>query len=249
MRSGVDASVHRVAPMDMVVVPRTEASGRSRSEHRFWGLFTSKAHSDTPAEIPLLRKKLARVLAAEQALPDSHDFREIVSIFEAMPKAELFQLRPEELCAEVAAVRSLGPGEGVRVRLHPRAGGVWVTVVVPRDRFSSELRRWIEALLVARLGAPLLDYQLALGEGERARLHFHFGPPTGAVRVDEVEALIAERVRSWDDRLRERLVAEHGAARGRALAERYASLFTPEYKAATDVATAANDIRHIEALG
>ncbi|MET0151006.1 MAG: NAD-glutamate dehydrogenase domain-containing protein, partial [Candidatus Binatia bacterium] len=248
-RSGVDATVHRFAPMDLVIVPRVDASGPPGGEHRFWGLFTSKAHGDTPAEIPVLREKLARVLVGEQALPDSHDAREIVAIFEAMPKVELFQMTPEELRAEVATVRSLGPGEGVRVRLHPRAGGVWVTVVVPRDRFSSELRRWIEAVLVDRLGAPLLDYQLALGEGERARLHFHFGTPASAVRVDEVEALIAERVRSWDDRLRERLVAEHGAARGRALAERYASLFTPEYKAATDVATAGDDIRHIEALG
>jgi glutamate dehydrogenase len=248
-RSGVDATVHRFAPMDLVIVPRVDASGRSGGEHRFWGLFTSKAHSDSPAEIPVLREKLARILAGEQALPDSHDFREIVSILETMPRVELFQMTAEELRAEVATVRSLGPSEGVRVRLHPRAGGAWVTVVVPRGRFSSELRRWIEALLVERLGAPLLDYQLALGEGERARLHFHFGSPAGAVRVDELEALIAERMRSWDDRLRERLVAAHGAARGRALAERYATLFTPEYKAATDVATAGGDIRHIEALG
>jgi glutamate dehydrogenase len=247
-RSLVDATVHRFTRMDMIVVRRVEA-GRVRGEHRFYGLFTSKALTETPTEIPLLRLKLDSVLTAEQALPDSHDSGQIESIFEAMPKAELFELTAEEIRAEIATVRSLGPSEGVRVWLHPRAGAAWVTVVVPRERFSSELRRWIEALLIERLGAPLLDYQLALGEGERARLHFHFGAPTHPLRIDEVESRIAERVRSWDDRLRERLVAEQGSERGRRLAERYASLFTSEYKAATDAATAVNDVRHIEALG
>jgi glutamate dehydrogenase len=247
-RSLVEAPVHRFTRMDMIVVRRLEAGG-GRGEHRFYGLFTSKAHTDTPAEIPLLRQKLDRILAAEQALPDSHDFRQIVSIFEVMPKAELFPLTAEEIRAEIATIRSLGPSEGVRVWLRPRPGAVWVTVVVPRERFSNEVRRWIEALLAEQLGAPLLDYQLALGEGERARLHFHFGAPARTLRIDEIESRVAEHVRSWDDRLRERLVAEHGAERGRKLAERYASLFTPEYKAATDLATAVNDVRHIEVLG
>jgi glutamate dehydrogenase len=247
-RSSVEATVHRFTRMDMIVVRRVEA-GRVGGEHRFFGLFTSKAHTDTPAEIPLLRRKLARILAAEQALPDSHDFRQIVSIFEAMPKVELFQLTVEEIRAEIATLRSLGPSEGVRVWLHSRPGAVWVTVAVPRERFSSDVRRWIEDLLVERLGAPLLDYQLALGEGERVRLHFHFGAPARTLRIDEIESRIAERVRSWDDRLRECLVAAHGAERGRELAERYASLFTPEYKSATDATTAVNDVRHIEALG
>ena len=248
IRSAVDATVHRFARMDVVIVARADA-GPPRGQHRFLGLFTNKAHAETPAEVPVLRKKLARILEAEQALPDSYDSSQIESIFAAMPKVEQFQLTAEEIRAEIATIRSLGPGEGVRVQLHPRADGVWVTVVVPRDRFSTEVRRWIEALLVERLGAPLLDYQLTLGEGERARLHFHFGTPARAVRVDEMEERIAERLRSWDDRLRERLVAAHDAAHGRMLAERYASLFTPEYKAATDVAAAVNDVRHIEALG
>jgi len=98
------------------------------------------------------------------------------------------------------------------------------------------------------LGGPVLDYQLAIGEGEQARLHFYVAARAADVDVEEMQKRIAERVRSWDDRLRERLVAQYRRARGRALASRYAALFPSEYKAATDVADAVDDIRHLEAL-
>ncbi|HUE38216.1 MAG TPA: NAD-glutamate dehydrogenase domain-containing protein, partial [Candidatus Binatia bacterium] len=124
-----------------------------------------------------------------------------------------------------------------------------MTTILPRDRFSGEIRLWIEDLLADRLGGPVVDYQLSFG-GEQARLHFYVAAPesAAAVRVEELERAIGERARSWDDRLRERLVAEFRGARGRALAERYAKRFTPEYKAATEVAAAVTDIRHIESL-
>ncbi len=248
-RSANEATVHRAAPMDVVIVRRLDAAGRSVCEHRFYGLFTSKAYAEPAAEIPVVRQKLQQILAAEQVLPDSHDFREIESIFETMPKTELFLLGADELRAEIRTVRSLGAGDGVRVRFRPHGRGVWVTTILPRERFSGEVRNWIEQLLTEHLGGPVVDYQLSLGEGEQARLHFYVAPVDKPVAASEViERRIAEHVRSWDDRLRERLIAEHRGRRGRALAERYAALFTPQYKAATEVSAALNDIRHLEAL-
>jgi glutamate dehydrogenase len=251
MRSAIESRVHRAARMDVVVLRPRTADAPAIDEHRFYGLFTSKAYAESSAEIPVLREKLRRILAAEQVLPESHDYRDIESIFEGMPKAELFQLSADELSAEIRTIRSLGPGEGVRVRLRAHGRGVWVTVIVPRDRFSGEVRRWIESLLAERAGGPIVDYQLSLGEGERARLHFYVARPQAAatIHVEDLERRISERVRSWDDRLRERLVAEYGGTEGRRLAERYAALFTPEYKAGTDAASALNDVRHIEKLG
>jgi glutamate dehydrogenase len=249
-RSALESTVHRSARMDVVVLRRPDAEGRGAGEHRFLGLFTSKAYAETPAEVPVLRDKLRHILAAEQALPESHDFREIESIFNATPKADLFVLGVEDLRAEIRSARSAGRGDVVRVRLRPHGGGLWVTVILPRDRFSGEIRRDIEGLLAARLEGTVVDCQLALGEGEQARLHFYVAGARGAegVRVEELEKRIAERVRSWEDRLRERLLAEYRGTRGRQLAARYAALFTPEYKATTEIAAALNDIRHIEAL-
>src|SRR5262249_36578684 len=84
-RAAAEATVHRVAPMDVVIVRRLDAEAASVREHRFYGLFTSKAYAEPAAEIPVVRQKLARILEAEQVPPDSHDLREIESIFESMP--------------------------------------------------------------------------------------------------------------------------------------------------------------------
>jgi glutamate dehydrogenase len=251
LRSAVESTVHRSGRMDVIVVRPSAADGHPVVEHRFYGLFTSKAYAETSAEIPVLRAKLRLILDAEEVLPDSYDFRDIESIFEGMPKAELFQLSAEELAAEIRMIRSLSAADGVRVKLRAHRLGAWVTVILPRARFSGEVRAWIQSLLSERLGGPVVDYQLSLGEGESARLHFYVAGPEGAptVRVEELERRISERVRSWEDRLRERLVAEYGRPRGRALAERYAALFTPEYKAGTEIEAALNDIRHVEKLG
>jgi glutamate dehydrogenase len=247
-RSASESTVHRVAPMDVIIVRHLDGTEQGARERRFYGLFTSKAYAEPAAEIPLVRQKLQEILAAEQVLPDSHDFREIESIFETMPKTELFLLGADELRAEIRTVRSLGAG-GVRVRFRPHGRGVWVTTILPRERFSADVRRWIERLLADYLGGPVVDYQLSLGEGEQARLHFYVAPiAKRAAEAEAIERRITEHIRSWDDRLRERLIAEHRGPLGRALAERYGTLFTPHYKAATDVPSAVDDIRHLEAL-
>jgi len=93
-----------------------------------------------------------------------------------MPKIELFLLSADELRAEIRTVRSLGPGDGLRVRFRPHGRGVWVTTIMPRERFSGEIRHWMEQILAEYLGGPVIDYQLSLGESEQARLHFYVAP-------------------------------------------------------------------------
>ena len=251
-RTNAESTVHRRMPMDTIGIKRLDQKGDIVGEHRFLGLFTSKAYTEEAAQMPILRGKLQRILAKEQVLPGSHDYKEIVAIFNSIPKTELLTLSVDELCAEIQTILLIRRPEEVRVTLRPDASGrgISVMVILPRERFSGEVRRAIQDLLAERMGGAVVDYQLALGEGEMARLHFYISTPESVplMRASELEAEIAERVRSWDDRLRERLVARYRGARGRELAARYAALLPDEYKAITDVPTALNDIAHLEEL-
>src|SRR5207237_9789606 len=119
--------------MDVIVVRRPAEAGHAVCEHRFYGLFTNKAYAEPSAEIPVVRRKFEYILATEQVLVDSHDYREIESMFEAMPKTELLLLTADELGDEIRALRAGGAAEGVRVRLRPHSGGIWVTAILPRD--------------------------------------------------------------------------------------------------------------------
>src|SRR5207245_10914006 len=91
-----EAPVHRRARMDAPGVKQLDRDGRVVGERRFVGLFTSKAHAEEAAEVPLLRRTLRQILAAERVVPGSHDHKAIVAVFTAVPKSELFAMSPAD---------------------------------------------------------------------------------------------------------------------------------------------------------
>jgi glutamate dehydrogenase len=57
------STVHRPGYLDYIAVKRFDAAGNVCGEDRFLGLYTSTAYSANPADIPLLRRKTANVVA------------------------------------------------------------------------------------------------------------------------------------------------------------------------------------------
>ncbi len=250
-KSNVDSHVHRRRPMDSVSIRRTDASGRVIGFDNFVGLFTSKAYAEESEHIPVLRAKLKEVLKNEHARPGSHDYKEIVSVFNSFPKDELFRAPVEELREQLRIVLDVKSEAAVRLSVisDEHRGHVIVLIVMPRDAFSADVRHRLQEMLGERLGGALLYYYLALGEGYTARLHFAFAaPPPKPALVRQLETEVGRMARRWDDRLRDQLIAKFGAGRGRALTRRWAPAFDAEYKAAARARRALADIEHLELL-
>ncbi len=252
-KTNAESTVHRRARMDYVGVKKLNADGRVVGEHRFIGLFTSKVYASQAEQIPILRRKLERILEASGVPEGSHDYKEINTIFNSMPKEELFLTSAAEIGADVQAVLTAYKTEAVRVTLRedPLRRGVAVMVILPKDRFSGEVRKAIEEGFVKALNGELLNYHLALGEGDQARLHFHIA--TSPERLNEVdgedlEALVRELIRSWPDRVREGLALVRPPEEARRLARVYGESFSPEYQAATPAKVAVTDILELQAM-
>jgi len=252
-RTTAHAPVHRDVRMEYVGVKKLDASGRVRGEFRLLGLFTFKADAEEASEIPILRRRLQQLLQAERVVRDSHEHREIVAVYDSLPKAELFTMPVDAVRADVRTILGAERAGDVTVALRPDTleRGVAVVVILPRDAFSEAIRGRIRGTLVARFDGEIVDDHLVLGGGDHARLHFFVAAARArvlAVRRDDLQREIAELTRGWNDRLRERLIAAHGDAAGTALAERYGPLFPDEYKATADPTGAAADVGHLEAL-
>src|SRR5439155_1060970 len=116
--------VHRRARMDDIGIRQLDATGQVIGERRFIGLFTSKAYAEEAAEIPLLRRVLGQILAAEQVVAGSHDYKAIVAIFNVLPKDDLFAATPAEIRADIEAVLTAGRTGDVVVSLRPRPPGL-----------------------------------------------------------------------------------------------------------------------------
>ena len=231
------STVHRRARMDYIGVRKVAPDGSIVGEARLIGLFTSKAYMEPAAKTPLLHHKLEQLIAAEDLIPGSHDYKAVVSLFESFPKDELFQASAEELRGLVAGLLQLEKHGGIRVLIRRDLYGRNVSVVValPRDRFNADLRKRLQGLFLERFHGTTIDYHLSLGETESARIFFtiHVAPgiPIPDVRYEELEREVELLSRSWEDDLLDALTRRVGEGRALALMEEYAPRFPDYYKA------------------
>ena len=252
-KTNAESTVHRRSRMDYIGVKKLSADGTVTGERRFLGLFTSKAYQEHADAIPILRRKLDGILADSGAVPGSHDYKEIITIFNSMPKEDLFQASQDELGREIRTVLSLLFSNEVQVSFrHDLLGrGVSVMVILPRGRFSGDVRHRVQDVLIQRFGGTILNYHLAMSAGDQARLHFYVS--AAADRVEEVtpEQIagdIRKIIRTWDDRLTEVLTERFGEGEAHRLAGLYTPALQDEYRAATLPEIAVQDLEELERL-
>lgn len=247
------STVHRRARMDYVGIRRIDAGGRVVGEARLVGLFTSKAYMEPASRTPLLARKLARIVEAEDLFEGSHDHKSVVSIFESFPKDELFAADADALRERVMGLLASQDQQHLRlfVRTDIPSRSVAVLVAMPRERFDADLQRRLETYLRDRYRGASVDVSLSLGEGPSARLHFTVHVPQGQipdVPLAELEREVEDLSRTWEDLLLARLQATLGPDVGRARFERWIDTLPESYRATTPVEVACVDIERCEEL-
>ena len=252
-KTNARSTVHRRGYMDYIGVVEFDAKGRPISEKRFIGLFTSSAYNRRPWEIPLVRSRFDAVMRAAD-LPDAgHSAKTLRHILETLPRDELFQSTTDELLHLGSGI--LGLQERVDSRLfirRDRYGRFYsVLAYVPRERFNTDVRLRIEAMLRQRLDAEHVDSHVVMGDSPLAQLHLIARPRPGSdARPDlqAIEASLAEIVRNWHDVLTEQLVGNHGEGEGLALARRFGRALSAAYIEEASPRAAASDVANLAAL-
>src|SRR5207249_1412289 len=200
------ATVHRPAYLDYVGVKRFDDAGSVSGERRFLGLFTHTAYSASPWEIPVLRRKVERVVERSGFAPGSHDHKALVEILETYPRDELFQIAENELSEIALGILHLGERRRVRLFVRREAFGRFLSCLVylPLDRYNTDVRRRIEQILLDAFGGSSVDFVARVSQSVLARLHVvvHTEPGTAAdYDVAAIEARLVETARTWSDDL------------------------------------------------
>ncbi|GAB2520040.1 NAD-glutamate dehydrogenase [Lysobacter humi (ex Lee et al. 2017)] len=254
-KTNARATVHRRGYMDYIGVLSFDKKGRPVREQRFLGLYTSSAYNRRPWDIPVVRQRYAHVMEQCGLAPDSHNGKALKHILETLPREELFQSSEDELMATSLGI--LGLQERVRSRMfmrRDRYGRFYSALVyIPRDRFNTEVRLRIEAMLRETLNADHVDSTVMLGESPLAQLHIMIRPKPADgslpdVDMAAIEARLAQIVRNWADDLRDQLVGRHGDERGLALAQAYGRALPAGYIENVSAQVAADDVEHLAAL-
>jgi len=252
-KSNERSLVHRRVHMDYVGVKTFDKEGRLTGERRFVGLFTSGAYSRRPSDIPLLRRKVANVLAEAGLPPASHDGKALAHILDTYPRDELFQISEEDLFAISQGILRLGERPTVRVFLRFDRFDRFVSalVFVPRDRYDTHARERIHEILAKALNGRLSAATPTIDESVLARVHYIIGRNEGArpqVSVQLLEEQIRGAVRTWDDGFAQAMETVHGETDGMRLTQERQAHFSPGYRGSFSPMEAVHDLDEIAGL-
>ncbi len=247
------STVHRAEYLDYAGVKTFDSRGRVTGEHRFLGLWTSTAYNRSPRDIPVLRRKVDRVIEHFGLDPHGHDGKAVLNVLETYPRDELFQASFEDLIRIARGVVNLYERRTVRLlaRRDPYHRFYSCLVYVPRDRYNTEVRQRIEQIVLDGFSGRSVESQVQISGSTHARVHVVVRTqPPGPRKVDigAIERRIAQAALTWTDRLREVLVAREGEAAGIALATRYRRVFPLAYEEDVAPADALADIAALEQL-
>ncbi len=247
------STVHRPTNLDYVGVKTFDGDGKVVGEQRFLGLYTSTAYSRNPRQIPLLRYKAEKVLDRSGLRRSSHGGKALVHVLDTYPRDELFQISIEDLSRISKGILNLQ--ERQRVKLFVRRDEfrrfISCMVFVPRDKYNTQVRERIESILMDACNGCRTEHTVQLTDSSLARVHIIVWLNPGKPRriaVGRLEKLIAEAVRTWEDRLRAALIEDCGEERGLKLFRRYGYFFPAAYTEDFEPSTAVDDVEHLVQL-
>jgi len=245
--------VHRPAYQDMVVVKAFNKRGEVTGEYRFFGLYTSPVYVEAPWNIPVVRKRLERIVEQTGFGRGGYAYKTLQQTFIEMPRDELMLSTDDELFINVMGIFNLQERRKVRL-LHRRdiSGNFNAFLYyVPRDIFNTQLRSQVQRLLCERLGVEDSEFTSYYSESVLTRVYFVLPSREGIFNEFDplqLEEEVAALSLSWDDELGSALLEFYGEERGSRLASVYRHAFPAAYREHFSASSAAADMEYLEQL-
>ena len=252
-KANTKSLVHRRVYMDYVGVKTYSIDGRLTGEQRFVGLFTADAYNRRATDVPLIRSKVRAVIEAPSFTPGGHNEKALANILETFPRDELFQIDNEALREISLGILRLY--KRPRVKLFLRRGRfdrfISAIVFIPRDRFGSDVREHIGALLASTFEGEVLSFSPFFGDAALVRVHFVIGIDPSAPEgpgLTELTRQIRAICRTWSDGLLDAMSDAHSGALPGELFSKYEKAFRAGYKDRSTMPETLSDIVALETL-
>ena len=252
-KSNERSTVHRPAMLDHVGIKVFDASGRPKSERRFLGLFTSSAYYQSPRTIPLLRMKIATIMSESGLDARGHRGKSLQHILDTLPRDDLLQASLDELRTISFGILSLEQRHKLKVFCRRETFGRYYSCLVylPRDQYNARARRTIENVLLTSLNGSSVESEIVISESALARLAVTVRTSAAELHEPDLVALeheLSSAVRTWQDRVREALLATLPEERALDLLHRYTERFSAAYQEECDGARVAHDVQQLARL-
>ncbi|MFT6916959.1 MAG: glutamate dehydrogenase [Motiliproteus sp.] len=242
--------IHRPVYRDLVVIKRFDTEGRVVGEQRFYGLYTSPVYDAIPSSIPMVRLKVAAVIAQTGFETGGHSCKELQQVIKDLPREELFLATTEGLFDTALGIFNLQERRKVRLFVRPDPCGKFFSCLyyAPRDIYSTDLRHQVQQLLEKHFNALDTEFTTHFSESVLARTHF-------VMRVDPdlcpewdlqaLQAQVVETSRAWDEALHDALIESCGEELGSRYISLYRGAFPSAYREHFAPSNAVYDVRRL----
>jgi glutamate dehydrogenase len=246
-RTDAVATIHRPARMTCVDVRDEDGV-----HHRFVGLLASSVYRQSVLTIPTVGSRARAVLGLADAGPETHTGRSMRNVLETLPRDLVFELDADQLARLVIDIVGLQERQVVRVYEVAEPIGRWSTLLVylPRSRFDAQVPARVAAAVTSAYGTATRDVESLIGASSLARITLAVRRRDDDVPVDlEALAAVLDRATmSWDEAVRDVLVARVEDASVRRRLARIAAAAPADYRTVESADCVVDDLLAIAAL-
>jgi glutamate dehydrogenase len=253
-KANLKSVVHRRAYMDYLGVRRYGDDGRASGEVRFVGLFTAQAYDEAAHEVPLVRRKVERVMRRAGQAVGGHNEMRLSNILESYPRDELFQMDEEELLDIALGILHLSdrPKAKLFVRRDPFDRFISILFYAPRSRLDSSLIERVGQMLAQAYGGHVSAVHPSYSDAPLARTHYIIGVTPGdnlQPDLSELERAVAQAARTWRDEFEALAHRETPLLEVGSLLETWRDAFPPGFQDINAPAEALADVGAMRRLG
>jgi glutamate dehydrogenase len=245
------ATVHRRAPLDLVVLPHREGP-RVTGLDIHAGLWTSSALATRPDRVPLLRRRLTDMeeeLGFETA---SHAGKALRHALSELPHDLIIALSPAALKRVALTAMSLADRPRPKLLLVDEVldRHLFAFVWLPREELTTGRREAIGRMIAEAAHGQLVNWAIDLGDGDLALLRYTVALGGEGTRPDAepLDRRLEQMVRGWAPAVEAALTDRVGPSRAARLALSHAGAFPPGYRGRSEASEAADDIVRLAAL-
>lgn len=248
-KGGGESPVHRSGRIDQILVT---IDPDDPSQNLFiCGLFTYRAITQPCRHVPVLRKVLAAILDDQKAEPGSYRNKGLANVFDSLPTELLFTASADRITKMVDLVFQTEQVSDVGVTFIPTGEHETFCVVsMPKNHYSEELAREIEAEILRALSATYSDFGMFVGRYDTVLLHCYV---TGTSKLTEkglaqVSEVIRQKAMPWAAHLWLALAESFEESVADDYYETYGNAFPSTYTRRTPPAEAVQDIVRLSEL-
>jgi glutamate dehydrogenase len=239
------STVHRRAPLDLVVVPIKEGD-KVVGIGVHAGLWTSEALRVPPEDVPVLRRRLKQLDEDFGFDPKGHSGKALRHAIGSLPRDLLITVDYDSVRAMVMMAVSLAdrPRPALLQVRSILKGQLFSFVWLPREELTTARRTAIEMLLEGEVGRQVTSWSVELGEGDLALIRYTQYIDAAAPDPDHeaLDAAVVEMVRGWAPAVEAELIEAAGAPRATRLSLTYLGAFPDGYRARTSPEEGSADI-------